>query len=688
MRAARARVAAVGGALVGGLLTLTACDRVATNLSGGVGPEAGLLRGKLPVVSRAVTHVVRLTDGIAATTGDPARTDLTAELSRPGSRVTWDLGAETPVRCVLIDADGDDTYSFSLSSDGKDFLALFRAGPDEDRGQQLRAGRELTGTGRYLKLSAAGGSAPWSVSEVSAWRDCPTKWPPLAMQKGTPDDEAVRLKLWAFAALAIAYVLTYRKRAPDWAKLLGVAPAGVGIALVVQVAELWPPSSELAARLAGVAGAIVAAVGVRWAVGRKMAPPTGVIVLLLGLALAGLGCGRTEIQPSDTPACNGAEVTDWQATFDAPFAEVVAVDAAGSPFTAKTETVNGVPSVMLSKLNGAGGAIWSRNLGAGSLAALGQSSRGGLFAAAPLPGTEHVDPKVRNGGTPRSRAAVSHVDDDGQLLWRTELDDDGGDLGPTFVAETASGDVVVAGPFGPDMPPAAFANPPGRFAFFLARLSSTGTLLWERHVTDQGSAQAFVVDVAGRVGAVVELRSADLSIDGVTFSSPLGAGTVLVWFDATGKAIEGRDLIDDGGERVTGAALDGNGRLFFVGVAEAEVRGALNSEVFVSAFDDARPPAVWEQEFPMGSLSADPSLSLDPCGRVVVVVPDASGAAGLLVARLTREGVVDTRRMIAPTLGNQVNSTAAASGGVFVTGVGGADSRTSFVASLALATSR
>jgi hypothetical protein len=256
-------------ALVGGLLALAACDRVATNLSGGVSPEAGLLRGKLPVASRAVTHDVRLTDGIAATTGDPARTDLTAELSRPDSSVTWDLGAETPVRCVLIDADGDDTYSFSLSSDGRDFSVLFRAAPDEDRGQQLRAGRDLKGTGRYLRLSAAGGSAPWSVSEVSAWRDCPTKWPPLAMQKGTPDDEAVRLKLWAFAALAVAYVLTYRKRAPDWAKLLGVAPAGVGIALAVQVTELWPPSSELAARLAGVAAAIGAAAALRWFIGRR-----------------------------------------------------------------------------------------------------------------------------------------------------------------------------------------------------------------------------------------------------------------------------------------------------------------------------------------------------------------------------------------------------------------------------------
>jgi hypothetical protein len=239
--------------------TLAACERLAMNLSGGTGPEVGLLRGKMPIEARAVTHVVRLTDGIAATTGDPWRTDLTAVLASSESFVTWDLGAETPVRCALVDADGDDSYVLSVSSDGRTFVPLWTGGPDEDAGQQLRAGRDLRGAGRYLRLMALGGDRRWSVSEVSAWRDCPTKWPPLAMQKGTPDDESVQTKLWAFAGLAFVYALFYRKRAPDWAKLLGVVPAGVGIALVVQLADLWPLSSGLGLRLLGVAGAIVGA---------------------------------------------------------------------------------------------------------------------------------------------------------------------------------------------------------------------------------------------------------------------------------------------------------------------------------------------------------------------------------------------------------------------------------------------
>jgi peptidoglycan/LPS O-acetylase OafA/YrhL len=93
------------------------------------------------------------------------------------------------------------------------------------------------------------------------------------MQKGTSDDEAVRTKLWAFAALALAYVLLYRKRAPDWVKLLGVAPAGVGVALAVQLAQIWPPSSELALRLGVVVAAVVVALAGRLIAARVARAP-------------------------------------------------------------------------------------------------------------------------------------------------------------------------------------------------------------------------------------------------------------------------------------------------------------------------------------------------------------------------------------------------------------------------------
>src|SRR6185503_3140614 len=143
-----------------------------------------------------------------------------------------------------------------------------------DRGQQLRAGRDLKGTGRYLRLTAEGGDGAWFVSELSAWSECPKAWPPLAMQSGTPDDEAVRFKLWAFAALALAYVLLYRPRAPDWAKLLVAVPAGVGVALVIQLVENWPPDKPLVVRLIVVGAAVGAALAVRLVLARRTPPAT------------------------------------------------------------------------------------------------------------------------------------------------------------------------------------------------------------------------------------------------------------------------------------------------------------------------------------------------------------------------------------------------------------------------------
>jgi hypothetical protein len=254
---------------IAALASAPACDRLVNNLGGGIGPESGLLRGRLPVGSRAATHMTRLTDGIAAKPGDPARTDLTTGLNASDAFVTWDLGAETSVRCALIDADGEDRYQLSISSDGTTFAPLWTAERDEYKGQQLRVGRDLKGAGRYLRLTAVGGDAPWTVSELSAWRDCPQTWPPLAMQASTPDDDSVRLKLWAFAILAVAYVVLYRKRAPDWAKLLGAVPAGVGIALVLQLREIWPPSTALVGRLAAAGAAVVAAVVVRAVLARR-----------------------------------------------------------------------------------------------------------------------------------------------------------------------------------------------------------------------------------------------------------------------------------------------------------------------------------------------------------------------------------------------------------------------------------
>jgi hypothetical protein len=266
-RAGAALVAVAAGSIAG-----TACTNIATSIGGKPGPEAGLLRGRSPSRAAGVTHVDRLTDGITARLDDPPRTDLTARFASTEAFVVYDLGAETPVACAAVDADGDDAYTLAISADGVTFAPLWTAPPDIDRGMQPRAGRDLHGQGRYLRLTASGGDGVYAVAEVSAAAVCPPRWPPaLAPQQGTPIDRSAATKAWAFAALGAAYVLCYRRRMPDFLKLLFAVPLGIALALAFQLADIWPPPPSLLGPLLAAPAIVAAAFVVRLILSRRSA---------------------------------------------------------------------------------------------------------------------------------------------------------------------------------------------------------------------------------------------------------------------------------------------------------------------------------------------------------------------------------------------------------------------------------
>jgi hypothetical protein len=250
-------------------LAAAACTGVATNIGGKPGPDAGLLRGKMPVRSAHVSHLDRLTDGIAAYPDDPARTDLAALFASPDAFVVYDLGAETPIACVAVDADGNDSYVLALSSDGVTFTPLWTAPAVADDGLQPRAAHDLHGRGRYVRLSPSAGDGIYAVAELAVAAECPPLWPPVwAPQHGTPIDRSAATKAWAFAALGAAYVLAYRRKMPDFFKLLVAAPLGLAIALILQVADLWPPPPSLRLPLLAAPAIVAAAFGLRYGLAR------------------------------------------------------------------------------------------------------------------------------------------------------------------------------------------------------------------------------------------------------------------------------------------------------------------------------------------------------------------------------------------------------------------------------------
>ena len=255
------------------VIVVAACTDLATGIGGRPGPEAGLLRGKQPVRSAGVTHVARLTDGITAAPGDPPRTDLTSLFSSPGGHVVYDLGSSVPIACVALDADSGSSYTLNVSADGVTWQPMSTAATTGEPGVQTRVVRKLTAAGRYVRLAVEPGGGPHAVAELSiasaSASDCPSRWPPpLALQRGTPVESSALSKWWLFIALASAYVLAYRRKLPDFIKLLVAAPLGIGLAVAIQLADVWPPPSSLHAPLAGGAAIVAAAVAVRVVVSR------------------------------------------------------------------------------------------------------------------------------------------------------------------------------------------------------------------------------------------------------------------------------------------------------------------------------------------------------------------------------------------------------------------------------------
>lgn len=252
--------------------SLACTSGVASRLGGHPGPESGLIRGTLPARSAGVRHVDRLTDGIAATPDDPPRTDLTSIFRGPDAFVVYDFGREAAVECAAIIADGDDRYTLALSHDGVSFAPLWTADSTVDRGMQPRVGRPLKGQGRYLRVSAEEGDGLYAVAEIAVAEVCPRRWPPvLALQQGTPVDESAALKIWALAGTAVAFILGYRRRMPDFLKLLVAVPVGIAVALLVQLSELWPPPRVVTRPLLVASGLIAAAALARSLLRRRRA---------------------------------------------------------------------------------------------------------------------------------------------------------------------------------------------------------------------------------------------------------------------------------------------------------------------------------------------------------------------------------------------------------------------------------
>jgi hypothetical protein len=402
-------------------------------------------------------------------------------------------------------------------------------------------------------------------------------------------------------------------------------------------------------------------------------------LLILTAVLFALGCGdRSDLAVEVTePACAGAAVTPWNQSTSRLAATRLTRDREGGLWVL---TNAGAGSAVV-QINDAGLSKWSIAVD-GVPAALATASNGDVLAATTVKGPP-IDRAVRYEGTGRAQVKVTRVDISGQAIWGAIVGDGAGDLGNAFIGGTPDGGAVVSGVFTPDLSPSDFPNPPVREGGFVAKLSSSGDLLWERHFGDpDAGARGFMVDLNGRPGVILS-TSSELTIDAVQFAPRLNTDSApMVFFDTDGRAVQTFDVTESGDQRIDQVVIDGQGRLYVAGWVGHD--GAVfTSELFVSAFDPSG-TALWMQRFSLTNQNVDARVTVDECGDILLVGNVSGMSAGFLAARLSRDGVPKAQVTVPSSIGDRVDDVAAAPGGIFVTGAAGPNLQEGFLGRVGL----
>ncbi|HJX66201.1 MAG TPA: discoidin domain-containing protein [Polyangia bacterium] len=199
-----------------------------------------LIAGALPSRSHGVKNPNRLTDGLYGNEGDEWLTDVTSRFLSAQSFVEYDLGSARTIRCALTQADNNDVYILSGSQDGETWQPLWRVGAEPNPGMRLR-NQKLEASARYVRLSATGGDALYSVGEIALYGECPSIWPPeLVRTRGVAVADTVITKVVIFGIFAAFFLLVHRRKAGRIHYILILPALAAGWMLAGELARLYP----------------------------------------------------------------------------------------------------------------------------------------------------------------------------------------------------------------------------------------------------------------------------------------------------------------------------------------------------------------------------------------------------------------------------------------------------------------
>jgi hypothetical protein len=142
-------------------------------------PEGNLLAHKLPVTWQEVRRDLGLlTDESIAPEGAMWDSQPAVIFDTAAATVTWDLGAVTLLRSFAIQADANDTYTVWGSLDGRDFKVLGQIDPVSNHGLRMRVLNVGGMPARFVRVGEGVGDSFYSISEVAAYCQVPTPFPP------------------------------------------------------------------------------------------------------------------------------------------------------------------------------------------------------------------------------------------------------------------------------------------------------------------------------------------------------------------------------------------------------------------------------------------------------------------------------------------------------------------------------
>lgn len=142
-------------------------------------PEGNLLAKKRPIAWQETRRDLGLlTDEAIVPEGSTWDAAPAVIFDTAASTVTWDLGVATLVRSFAVQADANDTYTIWGSVDGKDYKVLGQIDPVPNHGLRMRVLNVGGMVARYLRFGEGVGDSYFSASEVAAYCQVPSPFPP------------------------------------------------------------------------------------------------------------------------------------------------------------------------------------------------------------------------------------------------------------------------------------------------------------------------------------------------------------------------------------------------------------------------------------------------------------------------------------------------------------------------------